>query len=220
MTASDNRTALTDEVARFQAEIQRLALAAVRAIIEQELDERLTKREPARQRRRKPEHSPKRKAAQRPEPQLELRFVQEPGRQLELPLARQAEPERSRHAEAEHSAEIRSERQRAGASDPSGTPEVSAAVPVPHERPSAPPASGRKRGTWTRESIVSELATWMLSGTTIDAAFMTRHGPPGLVSAIRRVFGRFEAAMNVAALHVSKLYPDGPPSRGAGLDRK
>jgi hypothetical protein len=27
------------------------------------------------------------------------------------------------------------------------------------------------------------------------------------------VFGRFEAGLNVAALHVSKLYPDGPPTR-------
>ncbi len=67
---------------------------------------------------------------------------------------------------------------------------------------------------WTRDSIVSELATWMLSGTVIDAQFMTRHGPKGLVAAIRRVFGRFEAALNVAALHNAKLYPEGPPARG------
>ena len=66
---------------------------------------------------------------------------------------------------------------------------------------------------WTRESIVNELANWMLSGTAIDATFVTRHGPPGLVAATRRVFGRFDAALNVAALHVSKLYPDGPPER-------
>ncbi|HEX8109681.1 MAG TPA: hypothetical protein VF516_18245 [Kofleriaceae bacterium] len=67
---------------------------------------------------------------------------------------------------------------------------------------------------WTRDSIVSELATWMLSGTVIDAQFMTRHGPKGLVAAVRRVFGRFEAALNVAALHNAKLYPEGPPTRG------
>jgi hypothetical protein len=66
---------------------------------------------------------------------------------------------------------------------------------------------------WTRESIINELATWVLSGTAIDAQFMTRHGPPGLVAATRRIFGRFDAALNVAALHVSKLYPDGPPTR-------
>jgi hypothetical protein len=53
----------------------------------------------------------------------------------------------------------------------------------------------------------------MLSGTAIDAAFVTRHGPPGLVAAARRVFGRFEAALNVAGLRVSELYPDGPPQR-------
>lgn len=71
-----------------------------------------------------------------------------------------------------------------------------------------------KRGKWTRETIINELATWMLSGTAIDAAFVTRHGPPGLVAAARRVFGRFEAALNVAGLRVSELYPDGPPQRG------
>jgi hypothetical protein len=219
MKASDNRATLTDEVARFQAEIQRLAFAAVRAVIKQELDERRAKLEPTRERGGKPE-ARRRKAAQRLAPQLELQLAQPPGRQLVLPLARQAEAEASRHAESEPSTELGSERQRAGASEPSGTAEASAATLAPHEQPSAPPAGGRTRGTWTRESIVSELATWMLSGTAIDAAFMTRHGPPGLVAAIRRVFGRFDAAMNVAALHVSKLYPDGPPPRGAGPDRK
>jgi hypothetical protein len=71
---------------------------------------------------------------------------------------------------------------------------------------------GGKR-SWTREAIVSELATWLASGTTIDAAFVTRHGPPGLVTATRKVFGRFDAALNVASLQVAKLYPDGRPSR-------
>ena len=46
-----------------------------------------------------------------------------------------------------------------------------------------------------------------------DAAFVTRHGPPGLAAAARKIFGRFDAALNVAALHVSKQFPDGPPPR-------
>ncbi|HEX7844140.1 MAG TPA: hypothetical protein VF469_41980, partial [Kofleriaceae bacterium] len=75
------------------------------------------------------------------------------------------------------------------------------------------PAGGRKRVPWTREAIINELATWMLSGTAIDATFVQRYGPPGLVAAARRIFGRFDAALNVAGLHVSKLYPDGPPNR-------
>ena len=218
MMRSDNRATLSDAVARFQTEIQRLAFAAVRAVIEQELDERRAKAEPARPRRRRPEQHPERQLAQHPERQLELGFAQVPGRQLELPLARQAELPSTRQAEPP--ADTQSERQRAGAPASSDTAVVSAAVLVPGERPSAPPASGRKRVTWTRETIVSELANWMVSGTAIDAPFMTRHGPPGLVAAIRRVFGRFEAALNVAALHVSKLYPDGPPARGAGPVRQ
>jgi hypothetical protein len=69
--------------------------------------------------------------------------------------------------------------------------------------------------TWTRESIVAELATWMGGGTAIDATFVSRHGPPGLVAAARRIFGRFEAALNVAALHRSKLNPEGATTRRA-----
>lgn len=86
-------------------------------------------------------------------------------------------------------------------------------APVAAATASGPPrqAGARKRTQWTRETIVDELATWLLSGTAIDAAFMTRHGPRGLVTATRRVFGRFDAALNIAGLHLSKLYPDGPP---------
>ena len=78
-----------------------------------------------------------------------------------------------------------------------------------------PPRQRSPSRALERESIIGELATWLLSGTAIDAAFMARHGPPGLVAAARRVFGRFEAAMNVAVLHNARLYPEGPPTRGA-----
>jgi len=70
-----------------------------------------------------------------------------------------------------------------------------------------------KRVRWTREAIIDELARWMASGTMIDASFVRRHGPKGLVPATLRIFGRFDAALNVAGLHVAKLYPDGPPGR-------
>jgi hypothetical protein len=72
---------------------------------------------------------------------------------------------------------------------------------------------GGKRVRWTRESIISELARWMVTGSTIEASFLKRHGPPGLVPAALRIFGRFDAALNVAGLQVAKLYPDGPPAR-------
>ena len=81
---------------------------------------------------------------------------------------------------------------------------------------SVTPAGRKGRTAWTRDAIINELASWMASGTSIDAAFVKRYGPPGLVAATRRVFGRFDAALNVAGLHFSKLYPDGPPERGEG----
>lgn len=85
-----------------------------------------------------------------------------------------------------------------------------------------PPATAKPQVTvarpngkrvWTRDAIVDELTTWLASGTSIDASFVKRYGPPGLVAATKRVFGRFDAALNVAGLQVSKMYPDGPPTR-------
>jgi hypothetical protein len=204
---------LDEAVARFQAEVHRLALAAARSIVEQELARRRAALEPARG--RKPRAAPPArrqlelgfgKAPQRtPERQLDLAL----DRPLDRPLAasvaadaeraeppREAEPPGSAVADAEEAAA------------------TAAATAAPGPAPGSG-ALGRGRMRWTRDSIISELATWMLSGTAIDAQFMTRHGPKGLVAACRRVFGRFEAALNVAALHNAKLYPEGPPVRGA-----
>jgi hypothetical protein len=47
----------------------------------------------------------------------------------------------------------------------------------------------------------------------VDASFLTRHGPPGLVAATKRIFGRFEAAMNVVALQQSKTHAGDPAPR-------
>lgn len=99
----------------------------------------------------------------------------------------------------------------ASAPAPAGSAAPAATTPAP--APAGSATGRRKRMQWTREAIVDELARWILSGTAIDASFVTRHGPPGLVPAARRVFGRFDAALNVAGLHVAKLYPDGPPGR-------
>jgi hypothetical protein len=101
----------------------------------------------------------------------------------------------------------------APATPPATSASVTPAAPAAAQPAEPAATTGRKRVTWTREAIINELATWMLSGTSIDATFVARHGPPGLVAATRRIFGRFDAALNVAGLHVSKLYPDGPPER-------
>lgn len=82
---------------------------------------------------------------------------------------------------------------------------------VSFSSPAPGPNAGKAR--WTRERIVNELAGMLVGGTAIDAAFVNRHGPRGLVNAARKTFGRFDAALNVASLRVSQLYPDGPPRR-------
>jgi hypothetical protein len=189
MSRSDNRAALTDEVARFQAEVQSLAFAVVRAVVQQELER-------------------KRQDVERKRQEVPRKRQDQGRRQQELDFKQAAKRTRGRPRV-----------QKAHAPPPAPPPEAPAptTAAAPPSEPAAPPAApatgSRKRVPWTRESIVNELANWMLSGTAIDATFVTRHGPPGLVAATRRVFGRFDAALNVAALHVSKLYPDGPPER-------
>jgi hypothetical protein len=232
MKRSDTTTAMTDAVARFEAEVRRLALDLVRSVIQQQLDRARwqqpalelvarqprskTKAKPARpalpkptrRANRAPARPQDRDAAPRAGRQLDLGLEGELGRrdapsepQMALPLARPAEP--------------------AAAPAAPPAPSPSAAASTTTSTPPSPAPDSRKRKRWTRETIVAELATWMSSkGTVLDASFLTRHGPPGLVAATRRVFGRFDAAMNVAALHVSKLQPDGPPPpQGPQADR-
>jgi hypothetical protein len=196
MRRSDSRTVLTDEVARFQAEVHQLAVDAVRAIIQQELDRRQATLP------RSPRASP---GAAAPAPRSPRR--QRSSAQATLPLPGLEPP--SVNASGPTSADAALEGSAPSGAAAHATAVGSAASPTAGDRK----LGGGKRKAWTREAIVEELATWMLSGTSIDATFVTRHGPPGLVAATRRVFGRFDAALNVAALHVSKLYPDGPPER-------
>lgn len=202
MRRSDKHPALTEEIARFQEEVRRLALAAVRAIVEQELERRRAKAPPART-------APARRGGQAP-------------RQTSLPFPTFPAPSPAPSPTASPTATSAAPAQPAapstgpdgGAAAGTEAPAAAAAPGTPQAAPGTP-AGGRKRVPWTREAIINELATWMLSGTAIDATFVQRYGPPGLVAAARRIFGRFDAALNVAGLHISKLYPDGPPNRNA-----
>lgn len=211
MRTTEARTALAEAVARFQAEAERLALAAVHAVIEQELARRVARAEPSR-----PRKGRAKKGRQR---QLTLALAVAPKSQLELSFGQpdavgavpRAEPEHE-HEHEQHEHEQRDALE--AATD---------ARPTTAQPPSSPLTGRQGRIQWTREKLVSELAAWLLGGTAIDAAFMTRHGPKGLVAAARRVFGRFDAALNVAALHNAKLYPEGPPTRapnGGGITRR
>ena len=71
-----------------------------------------------------------------------------------------------------------------------------------------PPQLQTTKQKWTREGVLDELAMLLRSGTSIDAAFVARYGPRGLVAAARKMFGRFEAALNVAGLQVARLNPE------------
>jgi hypothetical protein len=196
MRRSGSPTGLPDAIAAFQAEIQRLAFAAVRTVVEAEIARRQAQLGRARSRKGRPAHD---SGGQR-----DLGVDQAPRRQLELPLTRFAAPDA---APLESAVGTRAEGGRIG------EPALALATPTGEPQPSVP-IGGSGRPRWTRESIIGELATWLLSGTAIDAQFMARHGPRGIVAAVRRVFGRFDAALNLAALHNAKLYPGGPPARG------
>jgi hypothetical protein len=69
------------------------------------------------------------------------------------------------------------------------------------------------RGQWTRDLVISELATWLLGGNQVEAAFLVRHGHRALVTNAKKFFGRFEAALNAANLHLAKQFPEGIPSK-------
>jgi hypothetical protein len=181
---------LSDEVKRFAAELHRLAYEIVHVVLRQELDAKLAQRKPApaavgRSRNGRSATKSKERAARPAKAKAEQRRAkQQAAQQLELTL--------------QDAAVQQQEAERAEAANAEQAPPPSA-------------IETGKRRRWTRESIIEELARWMVTGTVIDARFATRHGPPGLVAAARRIFGRFDAALNVASLHVTKLYPDGPP---------
>jgi len=226
MTQPDARAEMAAAVERFQADVERLAVEIVRAVLGHELARAAAYAAPAR----------------RPESQLELQHTRQAKRQ---PAAvRRSKPAAVRRPKP---AAVRppklaaapSMAEAAPPSPPEGLPPSPASEPAPSPAwpsddslarppapvpspavtpepspPSAPGPTGRgKRSPWTRETIVDELANWVSKGTVVDASFLTRHGPPGLVAATKRIFGRFEAAMNVVALQQSKRDSDGPPAR-------
>jgi hypothetical protein len=90
--------------------------------------------------------------------------------------------------------------------------DASAEAPPPPSSGPAPAADARRR-EWTRTRVVTELSDWLLQDPTIDAATLGRRGQGPLASWARRLFGRFDAALNAANLHIAELYPEGPPSR-------
>jgi hypothetical protein len=85
-------------------------------------------------------------------------------------------------------------------------------APAAEAARAAAPAPG-KRVAWTRESVIEELATWLLTSPSVEASFIARHGRRGLVGNAKKIFGRFDAALNAANLHIARIYPEGPPSR-------
>jgi hypothetical protein len=206
MKSPGNLEPLREELARFTVEVQRLTLAIVRDILRKEVDLlRTTLAQPGSGRGPRGGTI----AIQPATPRPRARRTQAAPRMPPAPSLAEAQdqpvtPERSSPASAPSSAPSSAP----GSAEPQD-PSAAAA------QAGASPAGGRKRTAWTRDSIIQELASWIVSGTEIDATFVQRHGPPGLVAAARRIFGRFDAALNVAGLHVSKLYPDGPPAQAA-----
>lgn len=198
-----------EELVRFQGELRRLAMQIVQAVLRQELDKRsaeLSRRSARGQGRRGKGRAAAPVKAERKAAGRAGKGKGKRGRaaaadrsQLQLDLAASAAAGDAAAAEASA----------ATASPPPTTAAASSTMSAVH--------SGKRR-KWTREAIIEELARWLVNGTAVDASFLTRNGPPGLAAAARRVFGRFDAALNVAGLQVTKLYPDGPPNKnGAQL---
>lgn len=81
-----------------------------------------------------------------------------------------------------------------------------AAVSAPSRSRDADPADVEPTQSpreWTREGVIAELGQWLITSKDVDAAFLKRHGPRGLVDAAKRIFGRFDAALNAANLAIA-----------------
>lgn len=103
--------------------------------------------------------------------------------------------------------------QRLAAGEGQPAEDVVEPAPVEETPEVAPPPPSNKRQVWTRESVIEELATWLLTSPSVEASFITRHGRRGLVGNAKKIFGRFDAALNAANLRIAQKYPEGPPSR-------
>jgi hypothetical protein len=80
---------------------------------------------------------------------------------------------------------------------------------------SAPPAQTttvkeglRPAAEWTRDAVIAELGRWLVSSKDLEASHVKRHGPKGLVDAAKRIFGRFDAALNAANLAIARQMHD------------
>lgn len=82
-----------------------------------------------------------------------------------------------------------------------------AAAPAPATAAQPAPSAQRssKRIVWTADSVIDALVPFVKSRMEVDASFVKRHGPKGLVAAAIRFFGRYPAALNRASLHAAKL---------------
>lgn len=192
MKRTNALAAISDALTGFQTELQRLALQIVEDVMRREAERHqarsVTKRKPGR-----PAKEPK-----------------------ELPPA--IRRKRGRPSKAQQQLDLLAAAEAAAPVEAASSTSSAAAAPSGEPQQTQSAVFSGKRRQWTRESITEELANWLVSGNSTDASFVTRHGPPGLAAAARRVFGRFDAALNVAGLHVAKLYPDGPPpKRGAAV---
>jgi hypothetical protein len=203
MKRFDIRAAVDEELARFEEEVRTLAYAIARAVLREELESKplqlVLKPLPATTGRQA------KRLADEPDEPIAPRAEPKATRRKRAELADEAEP-----AAPEAVPQLELQLANAGAASDAAAAAPPPAPAAPAPQPRAP--EGQKRVQWTRESIINELATWVSSGTAIDAAFMARHGPRGLVAAARKIFGRFEAAMNLTALHLSKVSAENPPS--------
>lgn len=215
--------ALTDEIARFKAEVEHLASELVREIIKQQFDGQVAafRRSPGALTAAAKQPAPTASATRPAKRGAKQRAAAAPPAPPapSAPQASPPPPAPSAPATSADPARSPAEPAATAASAPATTtPSTTLAAPT---APAAAPAEAStvtgkrsgKRVPWTRERIIDELAAWMPKKGTIDAAFMSRHGPPGLVAATRRIFGRFDAALNVVALHVAKMNPEEPTPR-------
>jgi hypothetical protein len=216
MGSSEHRAAVIETIEQFQSDLERLTFALAREVLRQHLDVGApgggtprSMREPA------AEPAPERKVAGETKRASRHQPAPEPSRpqeaeQLELEWLEEDHAEQAAAQPSEPAVEPPSRQDVSGAASTKPIevrPIETAPLPIPE------PTGRGKQSAWTRDRIIEELVTWMSKGTVVDAQFVRQHGPPGLATATRRIFGRIDAALNLALIEVSKRSPDGPVKR-------
>lgn len=211
--SSHPRSDLQDAIARFESEIRELAVALAREAVAREAARRSAAsaagkgagkgaRSGAAPRRGDRQVKEARSSSASAPGKSRRKSASPPAPAQQLPLQLGSPP-------APAGGE-RTPKNSAGSSSEASPQSAAEAPLIDAVKPASSAQRGSKRIVWTADSVIDALVPFVKSRMEVDASFVKRHGPKGLVAAAIRFFGRYPAALNRASLHAAKLAASEP----------